>query len=82
MTYEEILDEIQAVLGLIRPYIQRDGGDIQFIKFEDGIVYVRLSGACVGCGGFEDTLREMVEDTLLERVPGVIGVEHIDGGAE
>lgn len=82
MTYEEILDEIQAVLGLIRPYIQRDGGDIQFIKFEDGIVYVRLSGACVGCGGFEDTLREMVEDTLLERVPGVIGVEHIDGGAD
>lgn len=82
MTYEEILDEIQAVLGLIRPYIQRDGGDIQFIKFEDGIVYVRLSGACVGCGGFEDTLREMVEDTLLERVPGVIGVEHIDVGGE
>lgn len=78
MTYEEILEEIQAVLGLIRPYIQRDGGDITFIKFEDGIVYVRLSGACVGCGGFEDTLREMVEDTLLERVPGVIGVEHVD----
>lgn len=78
MTYEEILEEIQAVLGLIRPYIQRDGGDIQFIKFEDGIVYVRLTGACVGCGGFEDTLREMVEDTLLERVPGVIGVEHVE----
>jgi Fe-S cluster biogenesis protein NfuA len=82
MTYEEILDEIQSVLGMIRPYIQRDGGDIQFIKFEDGIVYVRLSGACVGCGGFEDTLREMVEDTLLERVPGVIGVEHLNGEGE
>lgn len=77
MTYEEILTEINAVLNIIRPYIQRDGGDVQFIKFEDGIVYVQLTGACVGCGGFEDTLREMVEDTLLERVPGVIGVEHI-----
>lgn len=77
MTYEQILEEIQAVLGLIRPYIQHDGGDIKFIKFEDGIVYVQLTGACVGCGGFEDTLREMVEDTLLERVPGVIGVEHV-----
>lgn len=77
MTYEEILTEINAVLNIIRPYIQRDGGDVQFVKFEDGIVYVQLTGACVGCGGFEDTLREMVEDTLLERVPGVIGVEHI-----
>jgi Fe-S cluster biogenesis protein NfuA len=77
VTYEEILTEINAVLNIIRPYIQRDGGDVQFVKFEDGIVYVQLTGACVGCGGFEDTLREMVEDTLLERVPGVIGVEHI-----
>jgi len=77
VTYEEILTEIQAVLNIIRPYIQRDGGAVQFVKFEDGIVYVQLTGACVGCGGFEDTLREMVEDTLLERVPGVIGVEHI-----
>lgn len=78
MTYEEVLDEIQTVLGLIRPYIRHDGGDIQFVKFEDGIVFVRLTGACVGCGGFEDTLREMVEDTLLERVPGVIGVEAVE----
>lgn len=77
MTYDEILIEIKEVLDLIRPYIKRDGGDIEFIKFEDGIVYVRMSGACVGCGGFESTLREMVEDTLLERVPGVIGVEHL-----
>ncbi|MDD3113128.1 MAG: NifU family protein [Candidatus Izemoplasmatales bacterium] len=76
MTYEEIIIEIKEVIDLIRPYIRRDGGDIEFIKFEEGIVTVRLSGACVGCGGFESTLREMVEDTLLERVPGVIGVEH------
>ena len=77
MTYEEILVEIKEVLELIRPYINRDGGDIEFVKFEDGIVYVKLKGACVGCAGFEDTLSELVEDTLLERVPGVIGVEHV-----
>jgi Fe-S cluster biogenesis protein NfuA len=77
MTYEEVLAEIQDVIDLIRPYIQRDGGDVIFVKFEDGIVYVQLSGACVGCGGFDSTLRELVEDTLLERVPGVIGVEHV-----
>jgi len=77
VTYEEIIEEIKTVLSLIRPYIQRDGGDVEFIKFEDGIVYIKMTGACVGCGGFESTLREIVEDTLLERVPGVIGVDHV-----
>ncbi|MCK4551857.1 MAG: NifU family protein [Tenericutes bacterium] len=77
MTYEEIIVEINEVIDLIRPYINRDGGDIEFVKFEDGIVFVKMKGACVGCAGFEDTLSELVEDTLLERVPGVIGVEHV-----
>lgn len=77
MTYEDIIIEIKEAIDLIRPYINRDGGDIEFIKFEDGIVFVKLVGACVGCAGFEDTLSELVEDTLLERVPGVIGVEHV-----
>jgi len=77
MTYEEIIVEIKEVIDLIRPYLNRDGGDIEFIKFEDGIVYVKMKGACVGCAGFESTLTELVEDTLLERVPGVIGVEHV-----
>ncbi len=77
MTYEEIIVEIKEVVELIRPYINRDGGDIEFVKFEDGIVFVKLKGACVGCAGFEDTLSELVEDTMLERVPGVIGVEHV-----
>jgi len=77
MTYEEIVIEIKEVLDVIRPYIQRDGGNIEFVRFEDGIAYVKMTGACVGCGGFESTLRELVEDTLLERVPGVIGVEHV-----
>lgn len=78
MEHEEIIEEIKEVIELIRPYIRRDGGDIEFIRFEDGIVYVRLTGACVGCIGLEGTLREMIEDTLLERVPGVIGVEHVE----
>lgn len=77
MTYEEIIIEIKEVIEMIRPYINRDGGDIEFVKFEDGIVYVKLLGACIGCASFDDTLSELVEDTMLERVPGVIGVEHV-----
>lgn len=77
MNYEEIIEEIKEVIKLIRPYINRDGGDIEFVKFEDGIVYVQLKGACIGCAGFDSTMSELIEDTLLERVPGVIGVESI-----
>ncbi|MFH0993231.1 MAG: NifU family protein [bacterium] len=77
MTYEDIIQEIKTVINLVRPYLQRDGGDVKFVRFEDGIVYIEMTGACIGCGGFESTLRELVEDTLLERVPGVIGVEHV-----
>lgn len=75
MNYEDIIAEIKGVLELIRPYINRDGGDVEFVKFEDGIVYVRLSGACVGCAAVDSTMNDLIEDTLLERVPGVIGVE-------
>ena len=77
MEYEEIIAEIKGVIELIRPYINRDGGDVEFVKFEDGIVYVRLSGACVGCAAVDSTMNDLIEDTLLERVPGVIGVELI-----
>ncbi|MCF7924558.1 MAG: NifU family protein [Candidatus Izimaplasma sp.] len=77
MKYEEIVEEIKGVIKLIKPYINRDGGDIDFVKFEDGIVYIKLTGACIGCAGFDATMNDLIEDTLLERVPGVIGVEHI-----
>ncbi len=77
MTYEEIIEEIKETIEMVRPYLNRDGGDVEFIKFEDGIVFVKFRGACVGCAGFESTLSELVEDTLLERVPGVIGVENV-----
>ena len=41
-------EEIKKVIHKLRPYLQRDGGDIEFIKFEDGIVYVQMHGACAG----------------------------------
>ena len=47
--------EIIYILEKIRPYIQNDGGDIEFVKFENGIVYVRMHGACVGCMELDTT---------------------------
>ncbi|MGL4374616.1 MAG: NifU family protein [Turicibacter sp.] len=69
---------IVEIISKLRPYLQRDGGDVEFLKFEDGIVYVRMLGACVGCSSMDVTLKDGIEQILLEEVPGVIGVEHVD----
>lgn len=72
-TEKQIID----ILTKIRPYLQRDGGDVKYIKFEDGIVYVEMMGACVGCSALDSTLKDGIEAILLEEVPGIIGVENI-----
>lgn len=77
MDEKKIAKEAEAVIEKIRPYIRRDGGDIKFIKYEDGIVYVQMLGACVGCSLIDTTLTDGVEAILLEEVPGIIGVEQI-----
>ncbi len=77
MEAKEVEKKIIETIEKIRPYINRDGGDIKFVKYEDGIVYVKMMGACVGCSALDTTLTEGVEAILLEEVPDIIGVEHI-----
>lgn len=77
MTHEETELQILEILQKVRPYLQRDGGDVKYLKFEDGIVYVEMMGACVGCGALDSTLKDGIEAILIEEVPGIIGVENI-----
>lgn len=72
---ETKIDEIKHVIEKIRPYIQRDGGDVEFVSFEDGIVTVRMLGACMGCVSLDDTINDGIEAILLDEVPGVVGVK-------
>ena len=67
---EQIIDTLEQ----IRPFIQRDGGDITFDSFIDGIVYVNMLGACEGCTMVNDTIEAGVGILLKEEVPGVIDV--------
>jgi Fe-S cluster biogenesis protein NfuA len=60
----------------IRPYLRRDGGDFEFIKFEDGIVYIKMLGNCSHCSSATVTL-SYIEDMMCEEIPGVIGVEEL-----
>ncbi|MFI3329283.1 MAG: NifU family protein [bacterium] len=72
--YSDDEKSILKVLEVLRPYLQRDGGDIEFIKYEDGFVYVKMLGACAACAGLDGTLYDGIESVLVEQVPGVIGV--------
>lgn len=74
---QEIEQEIINVLEKLRKYLQRDGGDVQYVDFKDGIVYVQMLGACVGCSLIDVTIKEGIEQILVEEVPGVIEVQAI-----
>jgi Fe-S cluster biogenesis protein NfuA len=78
MTHEESLVAIDQVLIAVRPTIQMHGGDIEFVKFDAGIVYVKMHGACVGCPVSSYTIRLGVEEALKEKVPGVLQVVSLE----
>lgn len=78
MDEEETVKLIESTLDKIRPFLQRDGGDIDFIGFRDGIVYVSMVGACEGCLYASEDISAGVEIILLEEVPGIIAVKTDD----
>jgi len=71
-------NEVRDLINRLRPYLNRDGGDLEFVKVEDGIVYVRMLGACIGCALIDSTLYDGIERILVEQVPGVIAVVTVD----
>ena len=75
MTIEE---QIEMTVDKIRPFIQRDGGDVLFDSFVDGIVYVKMIGACEGCSLVNETLSSGIAVILKEEVEGVIEVLSVD----
>lgn len=71
-------DRVEAVIQEIRPNLQADGGDIELVDVTaDGIVKVRLQGACQGCPGAAMTLKMGVERLLKSRIPEVKSVEKV-----
>ena len=70
--------KIREAMEKIRPFLQRDGGDIEFVELTpDNIVRVRLQGACHGCPGAQLTLQSIVERIVREAVPEVAGIEAV-----
>ncbi|MCC3374635.1 NifU family protein [Cohnella sp. REN36] len=64
-------DEVLEVLDKLRPFLQRDGGDVELVDVEDGVVKLRLMGACGSCPSSTITLKAGIERALLEEVEGI-----------
>ena len=71
-------EEIQKALDKIRPSLQSDGGDVEFVDYEDGVVKVRLQGACCGCPMSQMTLKGSIEQMLKQEISEVKSVEAVD----
>lgn len=73
-----MLDKVQAALDKVRPNLQADGGDVELVEVTaDGVVKVRLKGACGGCPMSQMTLKRGIERTVMAEVPGVKSVEGV-----
>jgi Fe-S cluster biogenesis protein NfuA len=77
MAEQNTLEQVQDVLDKLRPFLLRDGGDCELVDVEDGIVKLRLLGACGSCPSSTITLKAGIERALLEEVPGILEVEQV-----
>lgn len=79
-----VFEQVDAVIDIIRPAIQADGGDIELLSVDEdtGVVTVQLSGACVSCPASTVTMKAGVERIVKDRVPGITAVVQPDEGAE
>lgn len=70
-------EQVQEVLDKLRPFLLRDGGDVELVGIDEGVVKVRLMGACGSCPSSTITLKAGIERALLEEVPGVTELEQV-----
>lgn len=74
MTNEQLLASIRAVLDELKPNIQMDGGDIEFVSYVDGVVSLKLHGACASCPLSVYTVKLGIEERLKEHIPEIVEV--------
>ena len=75
---KETEKKIIEIIDKIRPFLIRDGGNIEYIKYEDGIVYVKMMGHCQDCPMIDLTLKDSIEMAITSEIPEVIEVRNIN----
>lgn len=71
MTKKEQEKKIIKIIDQLRPFLINDGGNIEFVKYEKGIVYIKMLGACANCHLIDYTLKEGIEAAIQEEIPEV-----------
>ena len=74
---DEVIKKIEEKLDDIRVFLNIEGGDVEFIKYEDGYVYVKLLGTCAHCNFLDVTLKDTIESYLKEEIPEIEGVINV-----
>lgn len=77
MENSNVIDKINELLDEIRPFLNMEGGDVEFIKYEDCYVYVKLVGACAHCGFQDVTLNDGIYEMIHDEIPEVKGVINV-----
>ncbi len=77
MEKEDIELKIRAIIDKLRPFLVNDGGNLEFVKYENNVVYVRLMGACKDCSLMDVTLKDGIEEFIKSEIPEVIEVVNV-----
>lgn len=78
MKNKDIVDKIIILIEKLKPFLINDGGNLEFVKYEDNIVYVRMMGACKDCEMMDITLKEGIEEIIINEIPEIKEVRNVD----
>jgi len=78
MEKENVIDNIKNIINELRPFLINDGGDVEFVKYEDNTVYIKVAGACSHCHLLDFTLKDLIERAIIEEIPEVKKVVNLD----
>lgn len=74
---KNVENKIKEIIEQIRPYLNMDGGDIEYLKYEDNIVYIKLLGACTDCLMQDNTINEGLLSMFQEEIPEIKGIINV-----
>lgn len=77
MENSETITKIKEILDTLRPYLNMDGGDVEFIEYKEKIVYVKLTGACAACMFSDETIKNGLYETIKAEIPEIEGVINV-----
>lgn len=78
MKKEELELRVKELLNKMRPFLISDGGDLEFVKIKDNIVYIKLTGACKDCSYMDITLKDGIEEMIINEIPEIKEVKNIE----